>query len=120
MIGITDEMIEEVVQSALRLDARLAIQTVLEGSWALTTVDTGEVFKRLHDDHDGSMEGKIGVLRSHVDGDMYIFTETTGKIGEQWLRFRTSGGGGRSLRTHNALRILAEAIRLDAIQDPHD
>jgi len=119
MIDITDKMIEEVVQSALRLDAQLAIQTVLEGSWALTTIDNNEVFRRLHDDHDGSKEGKIGVIRG-TDGDMHVFTETTDKIGEQWLRFRTSIGGGRSLRTHNALRILAEAIRLDAIQDPHD
>lgn len=108
--------VESNIRNALNADARLAIKTVLEGSWALTTVDGGKIFKRLHDDHDGSKQGKVGVLRG-MDGDMYVFTDT--QTGE-WLRFRTSGGGGRSLRTHNALRILAEAIRLDAIQDPHD
>jgi hypothetical protein len=112
--------IQTVTESVLHLNAQLVIQTVLEGSWGLTTVDTGDSFKRLHDDHDGSMEGKICVLRSDVDGDIYVYTETTGKMGEQWLRFRTKGGGGRSIRTHNALRILAEAIRLDAIEDPHE
>lgn len=32
--------------------------------------------------------------------------------------FRTAGGGGRSLRTRNALMLLAEAIRLDNLERP--
>ena len=114
-----DKSLKTIIESAMRLNPQLAVQTLLEDSWALISIDDGRVYTRLHDDHDGSKEGKIGVIRG-VDGDMHVFTETTGKIGEQWLRFRTSVGGGRSLRTHNALRILAEAIRLDALEDPHE
>ena len=64
---------------------------------------------RRQDDTDGSIEMEHEILLSvGPDGDMYI-AQFPGK----WLRFRTEGGGGGSPRTHNALRILHEAIRLD-------
>lgn len=98
------------------------IKQLLESSWALTSIDPEgpsiRQFERIHDDHDGTFQGSIGVTRA-VDGDMYVWTETSPQILSNWLRFRSGTGGGRSLRTHNALRILAEAIRLDALEDPH-
>lgn len=71
-------------------------------------------FTRLHDDHDGKREGVLVVALSD-DGDMWVNVD-----GFPRLRFRTPLGGGRSPRTHNALRILAEAIRLDNIADPEN
>lgn len=101
-------------------NAPAIIKQLLESHWALTSIDgPNEQFERLHDDHDGTYQGMIGVMRS-IDGDMYVWTSTNPQAMSDWLRFRTFGGGGRSLRTHNALRILAEAIRLDAIEDPHE
>jgi hypothetical protein len=115
------------LQRAIENNAGKVIQTLLEGFWALPTVDNG-TFERLHDDHDGTYEGTIGVTRA-IDGDMHVWINSRaglvvesnklGKVNSDWLRFRSAAGGGRSLRTHNALRILAEAIRLDAIEDPH-
>ena len=69
---------------------------------------------RYQDDTDGSKDPKHMItVHIGVDGDMYI-----GQGDQQWLRFRNWFGGGASLRTHNALRILAEAIRLDN-EEPH-
>lgn len=63
---------------------------------------------RLQDDTDGetTLKHELTVIMG-PDGDMHI------GVGGDFLRFRTWGGGGNSLRTHNALRILAEAIRQD-------
>ena len=47
--------------------------------------------------------------------DIYIATDR--KPG-QFSRFRTSGGGGHSLRVRNALMLLALAIKLDNEEDP--
>jgi hypothetical protein len=115
------------LERAIQNDAGKVIQTLLEGFWALPSVDNG-TFERLHDDHDGTGEGTVGVTRG-IDGDMYVWVNSRGldigsntmrKANSDWLRFRTHGGGGRSPRTHNALRILAEAIRLDTIEDAHE
>jgi hypothetical protein len=40
--------------------------------------------------------------------------------GFRLLRFRNAFGGGISLRTHNALRMLAEAVRLDNEEHPQE
>jgi|KBSSwiStaDraftv2_1062776.scaffolds.fasta_scaffold00022_225 hypothetical protein len=116
--------LRKAIEQAINVNPQLVIQTVLESFWPLTSVEDG-VLERLHDDHDGTYQGKIGVLRA-PDGDMHVYVSSRPHGSQlmpggtsEWLRFRTSGGGGRSLRTHNALRILAEAIRLDAIEDPH-
>ena len=68
---------------------------------------------RLQDDTDGSTE------RDHVleiiqgpDGDMHV------GVGGTMLRFRTWGGGGASLATHNALRLLVEAMKMDNERHP--
>ncbi len=93
-------------------DVGLQVKSLLESYWPLSTVDEG-YFGRVHDDNDGDHAQKLSVTRG-PDGDMYVWIEDS-----RWLRFRTHGGGGRSMRTHNALRILAEAMRLDALEDPN-
>jgi hypothetical protein len=72
-------------------------------------LEAGSGHERLHDDHDGSYEGRLRVLISH-DGDVAI---TTGSQFGPMLRFRSQFGGGRSPHIWNALRILAHAIDLD-------
>lgn len=72
--------------------------------------------KRLHDDHDGTREGKLVVFQSQ-DGDMHVWVERDVYVPA--LRFRTQLGGGSSPHTHNALRLLAEAIRMDNERTPN-
>ena len=65
--------------------------------------------RRYQDDTDGSRDVEHQLMVSQgPDGDMYI---TVGEA--RLIRFRTWNGGGRSLHVHNALRILAEAIKMD-------
>jgi len=63
-------------------------------------------YSRLHDDHDGTKEGFLEVFIG-PDGDIHLAARTDWRS----LRFRNILGGGGSLRVHNALVILAEAIR---------
>jgi len=92
-----------------------AIEAVLPQllEWPLALpLSRGVGFERTHDDHQGSFEGKIQLSISH-DGDVWLATD---KHGGPMLRFRTPGfvgGGGRSPRVWNALRLLAYAIVLD-------
>lgn len=81
-----------------------------------STVTTTTGYTRLHDDHDGTREGRI-ILGFTPDGDAWISTD--GHRGPT-LRFRNMFGGGRSPHTYAALLFLAEAIRLDNEQDPQD
>ncbi len=67
-------------------------------------------YRRTHDDHDGTCDGKISVVIGH-DGDAWV--DLQGKRPCESLRYRTYQGGGRSLRVRNALLILAYAIMLD-------
>ncbi len=72
-------------------------------------------YSRLQDDCGGDClnpEQKLSVMFGQ-DGDAWV------SIGENGgLRYRTLYGGGRSLRTRQALVILAEAIRLDELEKP--
>lgn len=83
------------------------IKKILEASFWLQSLETNSSYSRLHDDHDGTYEGVVTVGFS-CDGDAWISIDNSRPI-----RFRTAFGGGMSLRTRNALLILAEAIRLD-------
>lgn len=69
--------------------------------------------ERVHDDHEGTWTGCLQLAMS-ADGDMWIRTTAPKQIGQGFLRFRTMGGGSASPRIHNALRILALAIKLDS------
>lgn len=77
-------------------------------------------YSRLHDDHDGEFTGRLHVgFISNSDAIVSIEYERAGKVEvSEMLRFRNWAGGGRSLRTYNALVMLAEAIRLDQIENP--
>jgi len=67
-------------------------------------------YARLHDDHDGTFQGRLAVTIT-PDGDAWVWTDQ--QAGSS-LRFRTKfGGGGRSPRVNNAFRILGLAIALD-------
>lgn len=83
------------------------VQTLLEESIWLPTVETDTAYLRQHDDTDGGSTGFLMVTFDRM-GDAYVSIDDS-----EWLRFRTYGGGGASLRTRAALMILAEAIRLD-------
>lgn len=68
--------------------------------------------ERVHDDHEGTWTGCLQLVMS-ADGDMWIRTTAPKQIGQGFLRFRGLTGGSASPRIHNALRILALAIKLD-------
>jgi len=80
---------------------------VLENPFWIPELETMKNYQRLHDDHDGTFDGKIIVTIDPM-GDIHIGTDRT-----RWLRFRNSDGGGLSLKVRNALMILALAIKLD-------
>ena len=88
------------------------LRNILEGVVAVPEIRTDQSYRRGQDDHDGTFEGQL-ILTKGPDGDMYI-----GMDQPMAIRFRNYFGGGASLRTHNALRILAEAIRLDNLEHP--
>lgn len=91
------------------------IQSILEApAIILPELPAGEFLKRLHDDHDGECTGLLTLYQTE-DGDMWVNVEGSPR---EILRFRTFLGGGASLRVHNALKILAEAIRLDNKERP--
>ena len=66
------------------------------------------LYRRLHDDHDSDCVGHLSVIFS-PDGDAWVSIDPP----SAGLRFRNFFGGGRSLRTRNALMILALAMKLD-------
>jgi hypothetical protein len=88
------------------------IKKLLEVPFWPSSLTPNKPYTRLHDDHDGTHQGRIGVIFDQM-GDAYIFSDH-----QPFLRFRTWGGGGNSLRVRNALVILAEAIRLDNEDKP--
>ncbi len=83
------------------------VKKLLETPYWLETLNPDFAYRRDHDDHDGEPKGGLMVMFDEW-GDGHVATDC-----HPWLRFRTYGGGGKSLRTRNALMILAEAIRLD-------
>jgi hypothetical protein len=89
------------------------IRKLLKSYFWLPNLSSNTVYRRLHDDHDGTREGSLHVLFSE-DGDAWILT-----TGLDSLRFRMPMiGGGASQHTRTALMILAEAIRLDNEEAP--
>jgi hypothetical protein len=95
-----------------------ALNTLLEGVYphpeGLAQIGPGVAHTRRQDDCDGEsgMEHDLSVGFSR-DGDAWVIV-----AGMSMLRFRTDAGGGMSLRVHNALIVLAEAIRRDNEQRP--
>ena len=71
-------------------------------------------FRRLHDDHDGQCVGTLMVGFSK-DGDAWVEIDNPRNVA---LRFRSAFGGSHSPRVHNALILLALAIKLDSEERP--
>lgn len=90
------------------------IKEILETPFWQPTLKTETEYRRQHDDTDGKPKGGLMVMFDRM-GDAYISTDNN-----DWLRFRTFGGGGQSERTRIALMILAEAIRLDNEARPQE
>lgn len=95
------EKIEKLVKDSRR---------VLESPFWIPELKTDTSYQRLHDDHDGTQEGRI-MVSFLPGGDAVVVTD--GRRRGEPLRFRTPGGGGTSLRVRNALMLLAWAIKLD-------
>ena len=85
------------------------IKDILGDNFWLHTLKTNTEYFRTHDDCDGDLTKGISVQFDQC-GDAHICLVN---MAHHACRFRTSGGGGNSLRVRNALLILAEAIRLD-------
>lgn len=98
-------MLNSKVPSPLSL--KRALNTLLEGFFWLPSLATNVAYSRVHDDCDGD-PSEILEIAVAVDGDVHILLPQGVS-----LRFRTWAGGGLSLRTRNALLVLAEAIRRD-------
>lgn len=92
-------------------EASEMIRTLLESSYNISELETPGIHVRRHDDWDGE-EGLSEKLFINLmtNGDVEVYAKGSNTM---FLRFRCDGGGGGSLRTHRALKILAEAIRLD-------
>jgi hypothetical protein len=103
-------MAREVSAGRLVKDAR----RVLENPFWIPELNSDETYERLHDDHDGSFNGRLEVCFNKV-ADAYVATSIHP---DSMLRFRTWGGGGMSPRTRNALMVLAWAIKLDNDEKP--
>jgi len=86
------------------------IRHLLENPTWPEGLEARKIYRRLHDDHDGTRKGHLSVVFSD-DGDAWVSIPDA-RPGEG-LRFRSYAGGGSSLRTRAALLILAEAMRLD-------
>ncbi len=92
------------------LEIQALIDQLLEASFFLPDLDSREVQRRHHDDHEGRLDGVLTVAFD-PNGDAYVWaTDPDG----HWLRFRTAfSGGGQSPRVNAALKVLARAIQLD-------
>lgn len=89
---------------------------ILEEPFWVSELKTNFWYDRLHDDDDGTKNGRVVVMFLE-NGDGIISTD--GHVGSP-LRFRTMGGGGNSLRVRNALMLLAWAIKLDNETKPNN
>jgi hypothetical protein len=90
------------------------IRRILNNPFWIPEIKQNEIYTRLHDDHDGTFLGSLIVLFNSL-GDAFIGIDL---LPFQSLRYRTSSGGGKSLRVRNALIILALAIKLDNEENP--
>lgn len=88
------------------------IERVLEGNYWPEGLDTRTAYARVHDDCDGDATQVISVSFT-PDGDAWVST-----LCGRPLRFRNGIGGGMSLRTRNALMLLALAIKKDNEEIP--
>ncbi len=93
------------------------IYRALDHPFWIPALNGKKSFVRIHDDHEGTCKGKIGITIGK-DSDVWVGVEPSHDLGS--LRFRTSRGGGNSQRVRNALLILALAIKLDNEEHPQN
>jgi hypothetical protein len=93
------------------------IRTLLDTEFGMLELSTERAAHRLHDEQDGTGHGELHVSFL-PNGDMVVAITGDEEQASPPLRFRSYEGGGRSLRTRNALFILLEAIRLDSLERP--
>lgn len=103
-------------RAVARIDPRRAVQRALMPNYWLPSVEANTTHTRRQDDTDGKRDHAQDLTVSiGPDGDCWL-QAGAGNL----LRFRTWAGGGGSLRTRQALMLLAEAIRLDNEDRPQD
>lgn len=109
MAGHIKENSQPAVGEPDQQDYQKIVEKLLNAPYFLPHLTTDKNYSREEDDSE--MGAGVGVtVRIDSFGDIYLWT-----TGEKRIhRFRTMGGGGNSLRTRNALMILAEAMRLDS------
>lgn len=95
------------IKISSELSLSRSLNTLLEGAYWLSALAPKTLYSRVHDDCEGDLTQTLGVMVGG-DGDVHVLLPNF-----KSLRFRTWGGGGLSLRTRNALLVLAEAIRRD-------
>jgi hypothetical protein len=97
-----------------RIKPQRAVQRVLIPDYWLSSLETRQEYTRRQDDTDGQRDRRQDLtVAIGDDGDCWVRAG-----GGKLLRFRTFAGGGLSLRTRQALMVLAEAIRLDNEERP--
>ena len=91
-----------------------AVVRALTPNYWLASLDTMTAYTRRQDDTDGECDHTHDLsVTIGRDGDCWVEAG-----GGRLLRFRAYSGGGGSLRTRQALMVLAEAIRLDNEDSP--
>ena len=96
-------------RTVVHLEPERAVARVLTPDYWLRSLEVRCCYSRRQDDTDGQRDHAQNLdVTIGPDGDCWL---TAG--GGQTLRFRTWAGGGMSVRTRQALMVLAEAIRLD-------
>lgn len=88
-------------------DLMAALDVILETNFFIPTLTTEMGYRRQDDDPDSFERAEGGRLTVYIAGDSDVHL----LAGWPSLRFRDYFGGGRSLRTRNALMLLAEAMR---------
>jgi hypothetical protein len=94
---------------------REAFRGLLNGAFWLRSLDTSSVYVRINEAAPVSYFDQELSVTFGVDGDAWIMLLTLPS-----LRFREYSGGGMSIRTRNALLVLAEAIRRDNEMSPQN
>ena len=97
-----------------RLCPKRAVARALKPDYSLPTLTPRVAYTRMQDDTDGERTPEHDLtVAIGPDGDCWVSAG-----GGRSIRFRTWAGGGMSLRTRQALMVLAEAIRLDNADRP--
>lgn len=106
-----DNKFADALRRELEKNSDKVIKIVVESSFWPTSLKTMTSYERIDDD---TQKGTLSIMFSpDGDGHATVFSEPDPEEPEISHRFRTDFGGGKSLRTLCALRILAVAMDLD-------